>query len=433
MAVRVPKCLFIRAHARPRCFIARARPRPFFDIMDIIDQVKAAQRAGSKFGTGRAAELLDRLGRPDEKLKIVHVAGSNGKGSVCAYVTAALVCAGRRTGTFTSPEVYSYEEQFCIDGRPAARAVIRRYLAAAEDAARGMSDAPSAFELETCAALAMFAGEGCEYCVLECGLGGLCDATNAVSRKEVALITSISREHTAVLGDDIADICRHKAGIIKNCPALVPANLCAEAARYFSSLGAEVAGGDVEVLRRSRRGQSFRCGGRRYFIRMPGDEQIYNAALAVCCAGVLGLPRRAVARGLARATLPGRVERVKSGRTLYILDGSHNPQSFGPLVQTLSTLRGSKTLVFTCLSDKDASAAARILGPLFARAFIVPAPSYRAMDVKKISAAFMQTCADVRVFADIPAAMESARDKTVAACGSFTLLKEVKQWIEQRR
>ena len=206
--------------------------------MDIIDQVKAAQRAGSKFGTGRAAELLDRLGRPDEKLKIVHVAGSNGKGSVCAYVTAALVCAGRRTGTFTSPEVYSYEEQFCIDGRPAARAVIRRYLAAAEDAARGMSDAPSAFELETCAALAMFAGEGCEYCVLECGLGGLCDATNAVSRKEVALITSISREHTAVLGDDIADICRHKAGIIKNCPALVPANLCAEAARYFSSLGA---------------------------------------------------------------------------------------------------------------------------------------------------------------------------------------------------
>lgn len=394
--------------------------------------LKIGLRQGSKFGTERTRELLARIGNPDNKLKIIHVAGSNGKGSVCAYITAILCAAGKTVGTFTSPAVYSEEECFSIGGRPAPRAKISSALNATKKCAEGMADSPSQFELEVCAAVALFAGEGCEYCVLECGLGGLYDATNAVSQKAVAIITSVGLEHTDVLGGTIIDICRHKGGIINNCPAVVPANLPAEAASYFSSLGAVVAGRDIKITRRSLRGQHFRCGKMRCFIRMHGDEQAYNAALAIKCAGMLGIGRAAIRRGLKHTALPGRVEVIERGGRRYILDGGHNPQALGPLIQTLGRIRGQKSLVYSCLSDKDVHGCAAALGNAFGGVYIVPAPDGRAMDVKKITEAFAPYCKNIYSCGDIPSAMAQAPDKTVVVCGSFTLLKEAKNWIEQR-
>ncbi len=433
MAVRVP-IMFIHSGAcAPVLFYSRGRISARFLYMDIIQSVKKEQEKGSKFGLERTKELLSRLGNPDKKLKIIHVAGTNGKGSVCAYLTGILRARGAAVGTFTSPEVYSFEEQFCINGRPASRDLTEDYFNIVSLASHGMADKPSSFEVQTCAALAMFAGEGLEYCVLECGLGGLEDATNAVSQKEIAVITSISLEHTAVLGSTIADICRHKGGIIRNCPAVVPANLCAEAAQYFAGLGVVVAGGDLKILRRSARGQTFWCGGKKYFIRMHGDEQAYNAAAAIKCAEILGIPRSAAKKGLRRTRFAGRVEVIKSRGVRYILDGSHNPQSFGPLVSAVKAVRGQKTLVFSCLSDKDVSAAAGILSPLFGRVLIAPAPGYRAMDADKICAAFCKCGKDVQKFEDIPSAMSAAGGGTVVVCGTFTILKEARNWIEQRR
>ena len=401
--------------------------------MDIIEDVQNARMSGSKFGTERTAELLRRMGCPDEKLKIIHVAGSNGKGSVCAYVTNILACAGHTVGTFTSPEVYRYEENFRLGGRPAPREIIERYLSLAEDAAQGMSDSPASFELETCAALAMFAGLGCEYCVLECGLGGLYDATNAVSHKVLAAITSITLEHTAVLGGSIVDICRHKGGIVRDCPVVVPANLCGEAARYFAGLGAVVAGDDLQIAESSPRGQRFTCGGESYFIRMAGREQAYNAAVAAKCAHMLGIGYDSIARGLESAVLPGRVEIIEKCGKRYVLDGAHNPQALSPLVQTLKGMEGGKRLIYTCLSDKNVEECARILGGLFTCVNIVVSPSYRAMDGARMARAFAPCCAQVRICADVASALAGAEEDTVVACGSFTLLKEVKQWIEKEQ
>lgn len=401
--------------------------------MDIIKDVVKAQEQGSKFGLSRTKELLSRLGNPDKKLKILHVAGSNGKGSVCAYLTAALVAAGRSVGTFTSPEVYSFSDMFALNGKNAPEELIRRYLSAVYAEAEKMTDEPSSFERETCAALAMFAGEGMEYCVLECGLGGLEDATNAVSGKIVAAVTSIALEHTAVLGDSITDICRQKAGIAANCPLVVPANLCGEAAEYFSSLGAMVAGEGLKLLSRTLGGQQFSYKGRSYSILMPGDEQLYNAAVAIEAASIAGIAYEHIREGLSRASVPGRTEVIGRGDRTYILDGAHNPQAFGPLVGMLSGMPRADVLIYTCLSDKNAEECARIVGPLADRVFIVPAPSYRAMDEGRMERAFSGCCAHVRTFEDIPSAMAAAEGRIIVACGSFTLLKEVKKWIEKRQ
>ena len=391
------------------------------------------ERPGSKFGTERAEQLLYRLGNPDEKLKIIHVAGSNGKGSVCAYLTSILVSGGKHVGTFTSPAIYSYEQCFCIDGAPPPRPILLKYLAAASRASQEMEDEPSQFEIEVCAALAMFAGEGCEYCVLECGLGGLFDATNAVAQKEIAVITSLSLEHTDVLGDSIIDIYRHKSGIIKNCPVVVPADICEEVVYYLAARGAIFSGQDMSVTDRYFDGQTFNYGGRSYTIHAHGDGQVFNACIAIDCARLLGLSEGAIIRGLQSAVIYGRVEFVESGNRLYILDGAHNPAAFAPLVQTLGYIDGSKSLIYTNLSDKNVHANAAVLGCHFDEVLIIPAPNERGMDVHTIDSAFVPYNGNVRICTDITEALSSAVSNVVVVCGSFTHLKEAKNWIEQRQ
>ena len=397
-----------------------------------MEKLKIGKREGSKFGTERAKELLARLGNPDKKLKIIHVAGSNGKGSVCAMLTDILIACGKRTGTLTSPAVFCYGEQFCIDGLPAAEEVFSRHMSEAISLASDMPDKPSRFEYEVCAAIKMFADEGCEYCVLECGLGGLYDATNAVGAKCAAIITSISPEHTDVLGDSIMDICRHKGGIINNCPSIVPANLPAEAADYFAARSSIIAGRDIKILSRSPQGTTFLYNGREYRIKLFGIEQAYNAALAIECAHILGIPDGAVQRGLEMAELRGRVQTVSEGGRTYILDGAHNPAAFAPLIERLEFEKGPKTLIFACLSDKRVGECAAILGPHFEQILLVAAPGPRAMDIAAEREAF-SAFANVRLCEDIPSALEQAANDTIVACGSFTILKEVANWIEQRQ
>lgn len=388
-------------------------------------------RAGMKPGTGRTRELLDRLGCPDKKLNILHVAGSNGKGSVCAYLSHILREGGLRTGMFTSPAVFDRGECFAIDCLPAPRDILQKYTDEARSAAAGMADAPSPFELDTCTALAMFAGEGCTHCVLECGLGGLEDATNAVSRKSVAVITSIALEHTDILGATIADICRHKGGIIRDCPAVVPDDLPDEAAAYFAARGAIAAGGGLQILSRTEDCQRFTYGGSDYAVRMYGDGQLKNAAVAIECAKLIGIPQDAVARGLYAARLPGRVQPLRAGGRLFILDGAHNPGAFGPLMQFAGGMEGTKSLVYSCLSDKDVEGCAAVLAPVFGEVNIVPAPGGRGMDTAAIAAAFEKNNVKAHIFADVPAALAAASGDTVAVCGTFTILKEAKQWIGQ--
>lgn len=399
---------------------------------DIIDIISRYEVRGSKYGLERTRALLDAFGSPDEKLKIIHIAGSNGKGSIAEYVTRILLAAGRTVGTFTSPAVCCYAEKFAVNGDLPDLRRLRQCLSEVYDRAMTFYDRPTAFEIETVAALCLFVKCGVEYAVVECGLGGRYDATNAISRKQVAVISSVSKEHTALLGNTITEICRHKAGIIKDCPAVVSALQSEEGREYFSSLGVTFADG-VEDIRPAEGGQFFTFRGNRYFIPLFGSAQCYNAALAVLACKVIGVEGECVARGLASAHIFGRMEIIRRGGRTFVLDGAHNPAAFSPLVEYASAAEGSKSLVFSCLSDKDVGEAAKILGGLFDEVIIFPSPSYRKMSLDAIYAAFSKYNDNIIRADDTADALASAGCETVVLCGTFTVISEGRKWIDREQ
>ncbi|MGN1372777.1 MAG: bifunctional folylpolyglutamate synthase/dihydrofolate synthase [Candidatus Coproplasma sp.] len=383
-----------------------------------------------KYGTKRCEELLKLCGNPDKKLKIIHIAGTNGKGSTAEYITSVLLSAGKRVGTFTSPYVFCFEEQFRIDGQPLPSGVLQGYLSEVEQIAEAIDDAPSPFELQTATALHSFYKEGCEYAVIECGLGGRDDATNAIAAKQVAVITSISLEHVAELGSTLKDICTAKSGIIKNCPAVVSAYQIQEVKDFFTGFNPVFAGENLKLESASEAGQSFSYKGRRYEIKMLGGAQPYNAATAIEVCRLLGIDERSIARGLKTASLGGRLEVIKCRGVKYILDGGHNPGAVKELAVLLGQAEGEKELVFGCLSDKDVEGIAQLLSPNFKRAILFSPESYRAMPLEKIVKAFSGKT-DYTTALSINEALEKTQCKTVVVCGSFTFIKEAREWIRK--
>lgn len=392
--------------------------------MDIPDIVSLRDAGGMRFGTEATRGLLNALGSPDKQLKIFHIAGSNGKGSAAEYLTRILVAAGRRTGTYTSPQVLGYEDRFKLNAAPLGQNTIQKYLAAAQK-----TGLPSTgFELETAAALYAFCKEGCDCAVVECGLGGLLDATNAIAAKEVAIITSVGLEHTAVLGKTLTEICRHKAGIINGCPAVVSCLQPDEVLEYFKGRGVVFTQNPV-IISQGVHGTKFVYRGVEYFTRLNGFAQPYNAAAAIEAALMFGIPQTAIKEGVAAAYLPGRLQVVQKEDALFIVDGCHNPAAFAPLARFLGQngISGA-TLIYGSLSDKDISSNLRQIQPYFSRAYSVTPDSPRAagdIQLKILREYFSATAATLRE------AIMSAKGTTVV-CGTFTIVKEALDWIGKR-
>ena len=382
-------------------------------LEEIMSKLGELSLKGMDFGPERTRSILDKLGSPDKKLKIIHIAGSNGKGTVAEFTSRILKEAGERAGTYTSPEVYGYFSRFEIDCEDISEDL---FVKAFGDALSVAGNA-TRFEVETAAALYAFNLAGCRYAVLECGLGGREDATNAVCDNTVALISSVSLEHTDVLGGDIESICRHKAGIIKNGPAFFGCCIEEPARGILKSYGAEVA--RTELIK-------------DYRISPDGEVRRGNAALAAAAARALGIGEKAIEAGLEKAPSEGRCEEIFAGGKRYILDGAHNPEAFKPLAELLSSTAEVKEIIYGCLSDKDVDGCLEKLRGLADRITAVKPESPRAMDIKKITAA-CRRCFDNVCEADgVAGALGRAEAETVVVCGSFTLLKEAKNWIEKK-
>lgn len=380
------------------------------------------------FGTCVTRKILDNLDCPDDKLKIIHIAGTNGKGSTAEFFTQILVADGKKVGTFTSPAVYSFYDQFKINGVPIKAETFERYFDRAEKTAEGLN--ATDFELQTAAVFLAFYKEGCEWAVIECGMGGLGDATNAVNKKELAVITSISLEHTAYLGNTIEEICAQKAGIIKNCRAVINAlQPCKEAENYFKNIGGYFANRVTYAY-----GNEFWYGGDYFQTAVGGVEQAYNAATAIEGARFLGLSEKAIAEGLKRARFDGRVEKISAFGREYILDGAHNPAAFEPLVKVLKGLNRSEiTLIFGCLKDKDIDGCLEKLSEVGEKIIAVECESVRRMPLEDIAAACRKRFGKVSTADGVTDALNRAFTKTVVVCGSFTLLKEAKKWIDREQ
>ena len=381
------------------------------DFNAVCAALDALSTRGMDFGLQRTRRLLDGLSRPDEKLRIIHISGSNGKGSVACFMTEILLAAGKSVGTFTSPAVYDYFAQYKINGKTIGKELFAEAFGAA--LARNAAVGGTRFEVETAGALYAFALAGCEYAVVECGLGGTYDATNAICKKEIALVSSVSLEHTAVLGKTLEEICAHKAGIIKNCPAVVSSYQSGGTRAYFERLGvvfAEKYAGEI-------------CA--------EGCLQPYNAGLAATAARILKIDENAIYSGVKRAKPEGRLE-VLGREKVYVLDGAHNPAAFEPLCGFLKKYdKQSVTVIYGCLGDKDTDGNLGALSRVAGAVIAVECKSPRAMPLNDILSSCRKYFVSVGAADGVADALDLAATPVVAVCGSFTLLKEAKEWIER--
>ena len=316
-------------------------------------------------------ELLSRLGNPQEGIKIIHVAGTNGKGSVCAYLNAMLLAGGKKTGLFTSPHLVRINERFQINGEDVSDeqfldAFLKVEKAAKEYEAEGEGH-PSYFETLFLMGMLIFKEAGVEYLVMETGLGGRLDATNVVEKPLACIITSISRDHTEYLGDTLEAIAGEKAGIIKaGVPVIYdasqpgPASVIAAKAKEMGSPAWPMEPSFYEMKTQSREGITFTFaypGGEKAELVIPyvAKYQMMNASLAFYTMHILqdvhDIPKNVLAEGLSKIKWPCRMEMAAPG---VIIDGAHNEDGIAQFVSTAGYFAKENeiTILFTAVADK---------------------------------------------------------------------------------
>lgn len=344
-------------------------------------------KAGAKFGLERMRTLLGALGNPERGQRFVHVAGTNGKGSTSAMIASALRCAGRRCGLFISPHLIEPTERIQIDGLPIqagefAAAFNEVHAVSERLIAEGRIDAhPSYFETVTAMALLHFRGR-CDVAVIEVGLGGRLDATNVIT-PELTVITPVSFDHEAFLGNTLNSIASEKAGILKPHVPLVLAPQQPEALRIMLARAEElgcpvepIAECKVSELAVDARGSSFQWDGVAYRCPLPGRHQVTNALTAIEACRALGLEADAIRRGLAETIWPGRLEYVRLAPD-FVLDGAHNPAGAEALAAYIREFCAERPvwMVYGAMRDKAIEEVTSRLFPL-ADHLILTAPDF---------------------------------------------------------
>lgn len=352
-------------------------------------------------GLARSYELLGLLGDPQKKLKFVHIAGTNGKGSTAAMLASVLQSAGYRTGLYTSPHLLRFHERMRVNGKEIDDTSLISLTNTVRNAAERMSEMPTGFEIMTAIAFLYFVQERCDIVSLEVGLGGRMDSTNVIPAPVVCVVANIGLEHTAILGDTVEKIAAEKCGIIKRGSHAVlfgqsegVENVAREKCAQEGVPLTVTARQKLERITSSLDGQVFRYRGRGpYRLRLLGEYQLLNAltVIDVCSAlrsrGWDKLTDAAIDTGLSIAQWPGRLELLRR-RPDFIVDGAHNPQCVDALMDSLAALYGSKKLIFLTgvLRDKDWQQMLRRALPL-AKAFVViTPPSARALDENELAA-----------------------------------------------
>lgn len=316
-------------------------------------------------------------------MRFVHIAGTNGKGSVSEYIYRILMAAGKSTGCFTSPHLVSPTERIRMNGRDIPAAEYDAAMAEAAQMHLAVND--SLFAQQTAAALLWFEKNGAEYAAMETGLGGRLDPTNALS-PEVTVLTSIGIDHTDVLGDRLEQIAAEKCGIIKPGVPVISAPQPKIVADMISEtcarLGCELQFAEgVQVMDASLEAQTFAFQGEPYAIRMIGAVQPVNATVAVLAAQALELPQNAIRQGLKDAMVACRTQYIP-GEPELLLDGAHNAPAIDMLLQTLNQYFAGRevTLLFACMRNKDYTGMARRLGPRCGKAFVTNVDDVRGLD-----------------------------------------------------
>lgn len=425
---------------------------------EAVDYIETIPKFTVKHPPEHTRELLSRLGNPQKGIKIIHVAGTNGKGSVCAYLNAMLLAGGKKTGLFTSPHLVRINERFQINGEDVSdeqflNAFLKVEKAAKEYEAEGEGH-PSYFETLFLMGMLIFKEAGVEYLVMETGLGGRLDATNVVEKPLACIITSISRDHTEYLGDTLEAIAGEKAGIIKaGVPVIYdasqpgPASVIAAKAKEMGSPAWPMEPSFYEMKTQSREGITFTFaypGGEKAELAIPyvAKYQMMNASLAFYTMHILqdvhDIPKNVLAEGLSKIKWPCRMEMAAPG---VIIDGAHNEDGVAQFVSTAGYFAKENeiTILFTAVADKhyhemigeicEGIHPSHVVATQIDGSRVVPA-EVLAEDFRKAG------CTDVCAEPEIGAAYEKALGKKgsgmLFCVGSLYLAGELKAYLAKR-
>ncbi len=425
---------------------------------EAVDYIETIPKFTVKHPPEHTRELLSRLGNPQEGIKIIHVAGTNGKGSVCAYLNAMLLAGGKKTGLFTSPHLVRINERFQINGEDVSdeqflNAFLKVEKAAKEYEAEGEGH-PSYFETLFLMGMLICKEAGVEYLVMETGLGGRLDATNVVEKPLACIITSISRDHTEYLGDTLEAIAGEKAGIIKaGVPVIYdasqpgPASVIAAKAKEMGSPAWPMEPSFYEMKTQSREGITFTFaypGGEKAELAIPyvAKYQMMNASLAFYTMHILqdvhDIPKNVLAEGLSKIKWPCRMEMAAPG---VIIDGAHNEDGIAQFVSTAGYFAKENeiTILFTAVADKhyhemigeicEGIHPSHVVATQIDGSRVVPA-EVLAEDFRKAG------CTDVCAEPEIGAAYEKALGKKgsgmLFCVGSLYLAGELKAYLAKR-
>lgn len=421
----------------------------FLEAQNYLEKVRSQK--GIVLGLDTMRHLMAKLNNPQDKVKFIQIAGTNGKGSTAAYLTSILSEAGIKVGRYTSPAVFSSTEQYFACGSCISESEYAQGMTAVAEAAASLDgETPTAFEQETALAFWYFAKKGCELAILEAGLGGDMDATNIVTTTVCSIITSISMDHCRILGNKISEIAAHKAGIIKpGAPvicieqkedAMEPIRAAAKAA---DTPLYEVHRDEVrQIFSDKRESIVFFREFENLHLKMLGSCQPENAALAVQAASVLSrsypIEKKHIYDGIEKTRWGGRFE-LHSGSPDIILDGAHNPDGIRRLRESVNQMFGAVPICYVCgvLADKDYEKEIEILFGRASNVFTVTPPSPRAMKSTDLKAAIKERFPQLKVISfdsedGIEKAMEAAvsQNNPVVVCGTLTILARVKEWMK---
>ena len=400
------------------------------------------QYFGVHLGLKRIARLLASLDNPHHQVPIIHVGGTNGKGSVCAYLSSVLTEAGYKVGRYTSPHLIDWTERICLNEQPIKSETLASILQQIQSAIDPTQESPTQFEVITAAAWLYFAQSQVDIAIMEVGLGGRLDATNVCDRPLVSIITSISKEHWQRLGPTVADIAREKAGILKaNCPAVI-GQLPPDAKEVVTSKIEELSCPTTwvepaEILAQNSNWAKYLA--IEYPLSLPGEVQLTNSALAIAALQVLQkqgwkISLTAIQQGMKKTRWLGRLQWMNYHNHPLLVDGAHNPAAATALRNYVDSLDGkarSITWVMGILSTKDHQDIFTALLRPQDELHLVPVPDHSTADPQELANLAQQICPQLsrcQTYPDIFTALEMVEnnrkdsESLVVLCGSLYLI-----------
>lgn len=409
------------------------------NYIESLDFIHSRNKFGIKLGLDATALLLDKIGNPHKKLKFVHIAGTNGKGSTTSYIADILSAKGYKVGKFISPYVHSFTERIQINNTEISEDDLAVFTTKVKEAIEKHNLTPTEFEVVTAIGLAYFEHQKCDYVVLEVGMGGRFDATNVIPAPEVSVITSISIDHTEYLGDTISKIAFEKCGIIKTGSKVVaypdnPSDAMQVIKDTVDDKNVPLVVPDknsVRITSTDINGTDFVYNEKQYHINMLGTHQVYNAITAIEAVKLLGIDEDIIKTGIASTKFRGRLD-VISKDPLIIEDGAHNISGVTELKKALDLYFKDKKiiLVMAMLKDKEYEKCLEMISSVTDTLIATEAPNPRKATADEFAQVASKYVKNTYAEPDVNKAISLAKtmcdkDSIICVCGSLYLLGEI--------